>query len=186
MEKKTLERMKKTGTVLLLLFLAAVLAVINVRGLSPEEEAADGLYFQDMSLESFSGGRYTSEEVKKNKLTVFVIWNPYCTACIREMPLLEMLDASYREQSVRFICVDGDAYMYPEDEAKARRAAEENGPSLVHLFADADFTKEIMPLINNAYPYVFLVDSRGLITDSRAGRMNESEWREWIDSRTGA
>ena len=182
MTEKSLNRIKKLLTALVLAGLAAVLVAINLRGAAEPGPEADGLYFQDMRLETFAGGTFTAADLRKNRVTVFVVWNPYCTACIREMPMLAELDAEYAPKGVRIIGIEGDAYQYPEDVEKARAIAAEFGGGSVQLLADAAFTEEVLPLLHNGYPGVFVVDSRGVIREFRAGSMNEAEWRDCLDT----
>ena len=180
MDPKTFNRIKKCLLAAILSVMAGVLVTVNIRGAVKVPAKADGLYFQDISLDTFQGGRYTAADVFQNRLTVFHVWNPYCTACLREMPLLSALDKEYAEKGVRIVGIEGDAYLYPEDIEKARTLAGGNG--LVQLLADRTFTEEILPLINNGYPCSFLVDGHGIIRDRRAGTMSETEWRTWLDT----
>ena len=182
MTREKLSRIKKLLTALVLILLAAVLVVINLRSSAEPVKEADGLYFRDMRLEDFSGGMFTGADLYANNLTLFTVWNPYCTACIKEMPLLDALDAEYAAKRVHIIGIEGDAYQYPEDVDKARTIIKENGVMFTQLLADREFTEEVLPLLNNAYPGTFMVDSRGIIRDFHAGAMSESEWRAWIDT----
>lgn len=182
MTLSSLNRIKKLLTALLLAALAGVLVFINIKGATEENEAADGRYFADMHLETFSGGTYTGADVSRDLLTVFTVWNPYCTACVKEMPLLDRLDREYAEKGVRIVGIEGEAFLYPEDIEKSRALYAETGAEFTQLLADEDFTNEILPILNNAYPGTFLVDSRGVIRDFKAGSMEENEWRAWIDT----
>lgn len=178
-----LNRIKKLLTALVLAVLAAVLAVLNVQGMrAPAAAASDGLYFKDMHLTDFSGGTFTAADLYRNRLTFFTVWNPYCTACIKEMPLLDKLDKEYASSRVRIVGIEGDAWQYPQDVEKARAIVKKSGTDFLQLLADGDFTKEILPLMNNAYPVTFMVDGRGIIRDVHAGTMSEAAWRAWIDT----
>ena len=180
LKEATLNRIKKVLTALTVIALAAVLVLINVRG-AGETEAADGQYFRDMHLISFTEEAYTAADVYKNRLTVFTVWNPYCTSCVKEMPLLSALDEEYAAKGVRFVGIEGEAFQYPEDVNKARALYANSGAKFTQLLADETFTEEILPRLNNAYPGTFLVDSRGVIRDFRAGSMEEKEWRAWVE-----
>ena len=179
--EKTLNRIKKFLTAGLLAVLAVTLVTVNLRGASAKKAEADGLYFTDMRLQDLTGGVYTAADLYRNALTVFTVWNPYCTACIREMPLLSALDREYAPQRVRFVGIEGEAYQYPEDVEKAIALYESSGAENTQLLADQAFTEEILPRLNNAYPGTFIVDGRGRIRDFFAGSLKEEEWRARID-----
>lgn len=181
MRENTLRTIKIILTVLLILGLCALLGVINMKGLRAKKSEFSTYYFKTLRLETFSGGTYTAAELKKNTLTVFTVWNPYCTACIREMPLLDALDREYSEKGVRILGIEGEAYLYPDEVEKARGIVESSKTAFLQLLADQAFTEQVLPRQNNSYPANYLVDSYGNILDFHLGTLSEEGWRAWIE-----
>ena len=181
MKQETLLKLKKLLTVTVLIVMAAVLFTVNRRGLISPAGEIDSDYFTDFALTDLSGTPFPAETLRAYTLTVVNVWNPYCTACLREMPLLDRLAGEYAAKGVLFLGIEGDAYLYPDEVEKARTLYAETGAGFTQLLADADFTAGVLPLLENAYPGTFLLDRQGRILEFRAGSMEEEDWRAWLD-----
>ena len=137
-------------------------------------------YFTDFSLETMEGGSFGSADLPDYTVTVFNVWEPYCSSCLAEMPELDELAQELKDRGIRLVIVNGDAYESPEDVELSISQIRQMNIRMTSLLADEQFTKEVRPILNDAFPGTFVVDSQGNILDFAAGSKSKDAWREYL------
>lgn len=190
----TREKLKKTEKILGIILLAVMLLVlvfINVseikKGNSANRTIAGSTYrnvdyFHDFYLETFDEKTFSNESLKEYRITVINIWEPYCSACLKEMPELDELSREYRDKGLQLVAVQGNAFVYPEDVELGCSQIADMGVTLPMLYADEKFSEQILPILDNSFPGTFVVDSEGNILDFTVSAKSKEGWMEYFDS----
>lgn len=139
-------------------------------------------YFRDFSLETFDGKTFSNENLKEYRITVINIWEPYCSACLKEMPELDELSREYRDKGLQLVAVQGNAFVYPEDVELGCSQIADMGVTLPMIYADEKFSEQILPILDNSFPGTFVVDSEGNILDFTVSAKSKEGWMEYFDS----
>ena len=138
-------------------------------------------YFSDFSMETFDGGSFSSDNLQNAKITVFNAWGPYCTNCLDEMPYLEEISNEYKDRGLQIVGIQSDAYEYPEDMELARSEAAATGVTYPLLIADSDYNSQVRPMLLNALPGTWIVDSDGKILDFVQGGKTKNAWIAYFE-----
>lgn len=138
-------------------------------------------YFSDFSMETFDGGSFSSEDLAKARITVFNAWGPYCTNCLDEMPYLEEISREYKDRGLQIVGIQSDAFEFPEDMELARSEAADVGVTYPLLIADSEYNSQVRPMLLNALPGTWIVDSNGKILDFVQGGKTKDAWIEYFE-----
>lgn len=142
-------------------------------------------YFTDFSLETFDGGVFTAADLKNADITVFNAWGPYCTNCLDEMPSLNEINSELKDRGLQIVGIQSDAYDFPEDMELARSEAAATGVSYPLLIADASYSEQLRPMLLNALPGTWIVDSDGKILDFVQGGKTKAAWMQYLEPYLG-
>ena len=138
-------------------------------------------YFSDFSMETFDGGSFSSSDLKNAEITVFNAWGPFCTNCLDEMPYLEEINNEYKGRGLQIVGIQSDAYEFPEDMELARSEAADAGVTYPLLIADGDYNSQVRPMLLNALPGTWIVDSEGKILDFVQGGKTKDAWIRYFE-----
>ena len=72
-----------------------------------DDAAPSGEYFTFVT-ETFGGEAFTSDDVKDAKVVMINMWEPWCGPCVGEMPDLEKLYQTYKDQGFVILGVFSD------------------------------------------------------------------------------
>lgn len=190
----TREKLKKTEKIIgivLLIGLLLILIIINSteikKGNSTNRTIAGSTYrnldfFMDFSLQTFDGGEFSNKDFEGYEVIVFNIWEPYCSACLKEMPELDELAKEYESKGLKLVAVQGNAFVYPEDVELGCSQIADMGVTLPMLYADEKFSEQILPILDNSFPGTFVVDAKGNILDFTVSAKSKEGWKEYFDS----
>ena len=137
-------------------------------------------YFSDFSMETMDGDTFTQEDLAGYEITVFNVWQPYCASCLKEMPEIDELAAELKDQGIQIVNINGYAYTSPEDNELAYTQMTERNIAMPKLMADQAFSEELLPVLADAFPGTFVVDSEGVILDFVSGSRTKDAWREYF------
>lgn len=138
-------------------------------------------YFSDFSMETFDGGSFSAEDLGKAKITVVNAWGPYCTNCLDEMPYLEEISKEYKDRGLQIVGIESDAFEYPEDLELARSLAAAAGVTYPLLIADSGYDAQVRPMLLNALPGTWIVDSNGKVLDFVQGGKTKEAWIQYFE-----
>ena len=142
-------------------------------------------YFRDFSMETFDGGSFSSDDLGNAKITVFNAWGPYCASCLNEMPYLEEISNEYKGRGLQIVGIQSDAYEFPEDMELARSEASDAGVTYPLLIADSNYNDQVRPMLLNALPGTWIVDSDGKILDFVQGGKTKDAWIRYFEMYLG-
>lgn len=193
-EKKRLDTIKRAAGVLLVAAMAAVLVMINLEDATDSQDLqaesieaaskyADIKYFEDFEMACFDGSSFSTADLAGYRLTIVNVWEPYCASCLKEMPDLGSFAEEYSGKGVQLVGVQGNACVYPEDVELGISEVMDIGVKYPMLLADERFTEQVLPILNNAFPGTFVLDSEGRILDFIVGAKSMDFWREYCDGR---
>ncbi|MCQ2081021.1 MAG: TlpA family protein disulfide reductase [Lachnospiraceae bacterium] len=187
--KKTYNLIRIIGCILLLALMTAFLVYINVTdggnmdiSASPNGKYKDIDYFENFTLKSFSQDEFSNVNFEEYDVIIVNIWEPYCKSCLKEMPVLDELSSELKDKGLLVVEVQGNAYVYPEDVELGYDLIDDIGVSLPMLLADERFSKEILPILKDAFPGTFVLNKKGEILDFTAGSKSKEAWREYFES----
>ncbi len=158
-------------------------AVVGMRQKHLEQQA-DTTLFETMRLADFEGGTYTSEQLKNSKLTVINIWETTCSACLSEMPDLQVVYQNLDPNEVQLIgmcadVVEKDGTVKEDYLAEAKDLLEQAGCTFPQLIPDETAFTFIRSFVSG-FPATVFLDSNGKIIGSMAGSRSAEEWLELI------
>ncbi len=118
----------------------------------------------------------------QGRLLVVNFWATWCAPCIEEMPDLQKVQVEYAARGVTTVGIAID------NASAVKRFRDEQNVGLPLLVAGAAGTELVRQLGNasGALPYTVLVDRRGIVVQSKLGRLHESELRAWLDAALSA
>ena len=137
-------------------------------------------YFTDFSLRTMDGENFTQENLEGYTITVFNVWQPYCASCLKEMPQLDELAEELKGEGVQLVNINGYAYVSPEDNELAAEQMGERQIKMPKLMADRAFSETLLPVLKDAYPGTFIVDSQGKILDFVSGSKSKEAWKSYL------
>lgn len=189
--REKLKKIKKILGITILAIMLLILILINATEIKKGNAANRTIagstyrnvdYFSDFSLETFDGKTFSNENLKEYRITVINIWEPYCSACLKEMPELDELSREYRDKGLQLVAVQGNAFVYPEDVELGCSQIADMGVTLPMIYADEKFSEQILPILDNSFPGTFVVDSEGNILDFTVSAKSKEGWMEYFDS----
>lgn len=189
--REKLKKIKKILGITILAIMLLILILINATEIKKGNAANRTIagstyrnvdYFRDFSLETFDGKTFSNENLKEYRITVINIWEPYCSACLKEMPELDELSREYRDKGLQLVAVQGNAFVYPEDVELGCSQIADMGVTLPMIYADEKFSEQILPILDNSFPGTFVVDSEGNILDFTVSAKSKEGWMEYFDS----
>lgn len=187
---KTYVAVKHAAVWVLLAFLLFWIVRINVVEIRKDNNAPQTVnaskcrnitYFSDFAMETFDGGVFTEEDLKKADITLVNAWGPYCTNCLDEMPSLDEINREFKDRGLQIIGIESDAYEFPEDLDLARSEAGDSGVTYPLLIADAGYNEQLRPMLLNALPGSWVVDSEGKILDFVQGGKTKDAWISYLE-----
>lgn len=137
------------------------------------------------SMQDLAGKSYTQEMFADYDLTMVNIFTTWCSPCINEIPDLQKLSESMKDQNVQVvgIILDGlDRFGKEDQEAleKAKLIAERTGASYPFLIPDQNYMNGRLVGIQ-AVPETFFVDKNGTIVgETYSGSHSLDEWTEIV------
>lgn len=149
---------------------------------SPNGKYKDIDYFENFTLKTFSQDKFSNVNFEEYDVIIVNIWEPYCKSCLKEMPVLDELSSELKDKGLLIVEVQGNAYVYPEDVELGYDLIDDIGVSLPMLLADERFSKEILPILKDAFPGTFVLNKKGEILDFTAGSKSKEAWREYFES----
>lgn len=128
------------------------------------------------SSEDIEGNTVTDEILKDSKLILVNIWEPWCGPCVGEMPDLEKLYETYKEQGLLIIGMFSSTDM--DDEA--RQIINDCNITYPIVRGNSDTEK----YMTNYFPTSFFTDSEGVILSKKplVGARSYSDWESLIKS----
>jgi len=110
------------------------------------------------------------KESGESEIIVLDFWATWCKPCIKALPKIEALSEEFKENSVKFIGVNGDS---PRNTAKVKPFVKTHGISYPVIL---DKDQEIMSeLLINAFPTLVIINRKGEILYTHKGFSNGDE-----------
>ena len=108
-----------------------------------------------------------SLEALKGKVVLLNFWASWCGPCLEELPQLEALTRTYKQQSVKFLAVNLDTQGEEENrKGLVSRTKERLAPSLTYLIGNQEIQRDFG--FDNI-PYTCIVDREGYIRYEKTG-----------------
>lgn len=142
------------------MILVVVTALVGVNFISANMDKNDpvgpGFMF---SATDRKGAPVTEEIFSENKITMINLWEPWCGPCVREMPDIQKLYSTYKDDGFMVIGVYTTGGM--EDRVdQVLRSAKTKYP----IIMDTDSFKKFR---TGSVPTTFFVDSKGQVIDMK-------------------
>jgi thiol-disulfide isomerase/thioredoxin len=114
------------------------------------------------------GAKWSSDEVKKNKLTYITFFASWCGPCKRELPELVKFQEEYGKQGFKVVAIGSDRLL-----DLSKKFVEQHAPNANYLVGH-DPDSLAMGLFNvGAMPASFLVDKKGVVRHRHVGFKQE-------------
>lgn len=141
--------MKKTGIILLLLFLPTI------------------LFTQDLSklrLKDINRRPFVMKKHLDNDATIILFWATWCIPCRKEFPAIDKLQKKYPDKNIKVITISKDS---PRSLAKVKAFAKSHKYDFTYLI---DPSGEVSSrLLVNSIPHSMLVDREGKVIYTHTG-----------------
>lgn len=144
-------------------------------------EAAEEPYIVSFEATTVEGEEITSEIFADSKLTMLNVWATYCNPCLKEMPDLGEIAATYDTAEFQMIGIVSDV---------AEGAAEEDIEYVKDLIVQTKATYPHIILSESLYinlvgaveavPTTFFVNSKGELLGYTVGAQSKEAWEELI------
>ena len=138
------------------------------------------------SLQDIEGNEYTEQMFTDYDVTMVNVFTTWCTPCINEIPDLQKLSQSMKEQNVQVvgIVLDGISYSGKADKEaveKAKLLAERTGASYPFLIPDKGYMNGRLAGIE-AVPETFFVDKEGrIVGETYSGSRSLDAWTDIVE-----
>lgn len=160
-------RSGRTFVIVVIVLMAAYM--IHVKGV--------GKPAPTFSLRTTTGGTVDLESYR-GRPVLLVFWTTSCGICQHEMPLLNQLQAEFRDKGVSVLAI----HLGSQEEADSYMAE-----NRLNLTSVADASGEVGHKYRiSGVPGLVLIDKDGNIKRQSAGWAGEAELRDWVDSVSGS
>lgn len=138
------------------------------------------------SMQDIEGSTYTQEMFADYDLTMVNVFTTWCTPCINEIPDLQKLQESMKDQNIQVvgIVLDGIGSNGKTDEEtveKAKLLAKRTGASYPFLIPDSSYLNGRLANIE-AVPETFFVDKNGnIVGDTYSGSRSLDDWTSIVE-----
>ena len=131
---------------------------------------------------SIDGTEVTSDILIDSKLTMINVWATYCNPCLKEMPALGEIAASYDTSEFQILGIISDVTTTSDQETLdlAQSLIDETGADYTHLLLNEDLYYGML-LEVSAVPTTFFIDSGGKIVSTIVGSMEKEDWEAVIE-----
>lgn len=148
-------------------------------------EDQTGINIGTFTTQDLNGESYTEAIFKDYDLTMVNVFTTWCTPCVEEMPYLEELSASMKEQNVQVIGVpldvlDETGNIDEEMLDRAKLLAEQTGVTYPLLLPDSSYMNGMLTGVE-AVPYTFFVDKNGNILGDGYGGNDLEGWTAVVE-----
>jgi thiol-disulfide isomerase/thioredoxin len=135
----------------------------SMKKLTPGNEAID------FRIEDIHGKEYTLKDFK-DKVICIDVWASWCSACLKEMPYLEMLENKFKNHDIKFIVVSVD-----DREDMWRKLLKERNMHGNQYWAKGGQKSDFyLNYQLRDLPVYIIIDKEGKIVKSRAPRPSEN------------
>ena len=145
------------------------------------EAQAETDVFQTFDLATLDGGRLTAAELSSSKIIFVNVWGTDCPPCIYELPDLEEVSKTFKQEDLRIIGVPLDVTNGEEVNEdllnEAKRLVETAGVTFSNVIPDQKMAGFLNSVIA-ATPTTFILDSKGEILGSVTGSRDFDGWKE--------
>lgn len=142
--------------------------------------------FKGKEFDTIGGGKFTSEDIKKARVTAFNVWATTCPPCIRDLPEFEKLSHEYSQSDFQIVGILSDSADSGGNVAKDRL---EDAKGIIDkaglTFPTLILSKELYAFLaanTIGTPTTFFVDSEGNIIEMVTGANDYDGWKAKIDS----
>lgn len=119
--------------------------------------------FPEFTAADFDGNEVSSEVFSDNAVTVMTFWFTGCSACISEMPQLEILNEELKERDAALFGVCTDVTSLDGSLNLAKNILEQKNATYTNIVLNS--SEKVNPFIREiyAYPTLMLVNRKGEI-----------------------
>ena len=141
--------------------------------------------FRNMKVELLDGTTYSSEQLKRAKLTVLNVWETTCPSCIGEFPALEEISRELNPDEIQIIglchdLLDSDGSLRASYVDTAKAIIHDTGVTYPQLIPDYDMYQYLRSVLAG-YPTTYFLSPEGEILESIAGSNNKEGWMKNIN-----
>ena len=141
--------------------------------------------FRNMNVELLDGTTFSSEQLKRSKLTVLNVWETTCPSCIGEFPALEEISNELNPNEIQIIglchdLLDSDGTLRASYVETAKAIISDTGVTYPQLIPDYDMYQYLRSVLAG-YPTTYFLTSEGEILESIAGSNNKEGWLEKLN-----
>ena len=112
-----------------------------------------------------------------HKVTMLNIWDPYCMACITELPQLEKMSREYAGKGIQIV-----GLIYTADDADVINESKEIIDDLSLTYINLLPTKNLLEqLTAQSFPVTYFINDKGEIQGAPINGVNEKAYRERLD-----
>ena len=141
--------------------------------------------FRNMNVELLDGTTFSSEQLKRSKLTVLNVWETTCPSCIGEFPALEEISNELNPDEIQIIglchdLLDSDGNLRASYVETAKAIISDTGVTYPQLIPDYDMYQYLRSVLAG-YPTTYFLSPEGEILESIAGSNNKEGWLEKLN-----
>ena len=119
----------------------------------------------------------SNELFSGNKVTMLNIWDPYCMACITELPQLEKMSREYAGKGIQIV-----GLIYTADDADVINESKEIIDDLSLTYINLLPTKNLLEqLTAQSVPVTYFINVKGEVKGTPINGVNEKAYRERLD-----
>lgn len=131
---------------------------------------------------TIDGETISSDILSDAKLTMINVWATYCNPCLKEMPSLGEIAASYAPEDFQILGIISDVTITSDEKTLtfAQELIDETKANYRHLLLNEDLYYGML-LEVSAVPTTFFINSDKQIVDTIIGAMEKSDWEAKIE-----
>ena len=152
----------------------------------PDATTIDSESLLELTAKDLDGNEVRlGDYIEGNKVTVLNFWGTFCGPCVMEMPFLQEISETYKDQGLGVVgltddAVDEDGNIQDDVIEDAHSIIEDNGVEYPILIA----TPEVLEFCSlSCNPTTFIVDSEGkMLVDPIFGAQGKDQWIKTIET----